>query len=121
MNDNLPVRPQARRARHLMDLDAPRPVRSAASAERSLSRVQKWIMSALVLVTVAHLSAGLVVAAIYLDVPTLAAQVGLNLIASGFMVVAVAAALAIHGRPLVSPWLLAGLLPGAVGLWLTLS
>jgi len=106
--------------RHLMDPDAPRPVRDSARSERNLTRVQRWVMSALAVTTILHLSAGLIFAAVFLDDPRPGAEVGLNLIAAAFGVLAVAAALGIHGRRILSPWLALGLLPGLIGLWLTL-
>lgn len=111
----------APRRRHLMDPNAPRQVRDTAREERNLSRVQKWVMSALAVTTILHLSAGLILAAIFLDDPGPGAEVGLNVIAAAFGVMAVAVALGIHGRRILSPWLALGLLPGVVGLWLTLG
>ena len=46
------------RQRHLLDLDNPRPQRSAAEREKSLSRVQRWVMSVLAVTTILHLAAG---------------------------------------------------------------
>ena len=43
----------------------------------------------------------------------------LCLVAGGFGLAAVVAALAIHGRPVLSPWLLLGTLPTWIGLWAT--
>lgn len=106
--------------RHLMDPNAPRRVRSSAQEQQSLTRVQRWVMSSLAVTTILHLSAGLVVAAIFLDDPGPGAEVGLNLIAAAFGVMAVAAFRAIHGKSIPSPWLALGVLPGAIGLWLTL-
>jgi hypothetical protein len=51
----------------------------------------------------------------------LSAQVGLNVIAAAFGVMAVAVFRAIHGKGIPSPWLALGLVPGAIGLWLTLG
>lgn len=110
-----------KRRRHLMDPNAPRTVRNAAQDERNLSRVQKWVMSSLAVTTVFHLCVGLILAAIFLDEPRPGARVGLNLIAATLGVLAIAAFRAIHGLRIVSPWLLLGLIPGAVGLWLTLA
>lgn len=110
-----------KRRRHLMDPNAPRPVRNTAQDERNLSRVQKWVMSSLAVTTVFHLCVGLILAAIFLDEPRPGARVGLNLIAATFGVLAIAAFRAIHGLRIISPWLLLGLIPGAVGLWLTLA
>lgn len=115
-----PTTPAPRR-RHLMDPNAPRPVRDAAQEQRNLSRVQKWVMSSLAVTTILHLCVGLILAAIFLDDPSPGARVGLNLIAAAFGVIAIAAFRAIHGKRVLSPWLLLGLIPGAIGLWLTLA
>jgi hypothetical protein len=110
-----------KRPRHLLDPDAPRRPQDLVAANRSLTRVQQWVMSALAVTTILHLSAGLVVAARFLpEERGVGAQVGLDVIAAAFGVLAVAAGLAIHRRPLLSPWLVLGLLPGVIGLWLTL-
>lgn len=114
-----PVSPPRRK--HLMDPNSPRPVRSAARDQQRLARVQRWVMSSLAVTTILHLSAGLILAAIFLDDPRLDAQVGLNVIAAAFGLMAVAAFRAIHGKRLLSPWLALGLAPGAIGLWLTLG
>lgn len=110
-----------RRRKHLMDPNAPRPVRDREAAARSLSRVQKWVMSTLAVTTILHLSIGLVIAAMFVRTPDLSAKIGLNVIAGAFGVIAVAAGLAIHGHKLLSPWLLLGIIPGIVGIWLTLG
>jgi hypothetical protein len=113
--------PPTKRRKHLMDPNAPRPAASQARAEqRSLTRVQRWVASSLTVTTILHLSAGLVVAAMYLPRPTLSSQIGLNVIAGAFGVIAVAAGLFLHGRRVASPWLLLGVLPGIIGVWLTL-
>lgn len=111
--------PQKRR-KHLIDPSAPPRPRNVEAEKKSLSRVQRTVMSALVVTTILHLSAGLVLAALFLDDPRPGAEVGLNVIAAAFGVIAVAAGLAIHKRPVLSPWLLLGLIPGIVGVWLTL-
>jgi hypothetical protein len=77
-------------------------------------------MSTLAVTTILHLSVGLILAAMFLSTPRLSAEIGLNVIAGAFGVMAVTAALAIHGRRILSWWLLVGILPTAVGLWLTL-
>lgn len=103
-----------------MDPHAPMRTRDSVAEAHSLTRVQQWVMSSLAVTTLLHLSVGFVVAAIFLDAPRLSAQVGLNVIAAAFGVLAVAAGFAIHGRSLVTPWLLLGTVPGVVGVWLTL-
>jgi len=105
-----------RRAKHLMDPHHPRPPQKYSM---SLSRVQTWVLSTLAVITILHLSAGLVVAAIFTDEARTTSRVGLLVIAGLFGVVAVAAGLAIHKRSLLSPWLLLGWIPALVGAYLT--
>jgi lipopolysaccharide export LptBFGC system permease protein LptF len=110
--------PAQPRRRHLMDPNAPRPVRDHAAENKSLSRVQRWVMSALVVTTLFHLVMGLIVAALFIDNPRPGAQVGLCLIAGAFGVIAVAVGFLIHGKKPLTPWLLVGLIPSAVGIYL---
>jgi lipopolysaccharide export LptBFGC system permease protein LptF len=110
-----PARP---RRRHLIDPNAPRPVRDHESENKSLTRVQRWVMSALAVTTIFHLVMGLIIAALYIDNPRPGAQVGLCLIAGAFGVIAVAVAFVIHGKKPFTPWLLVGLIPSAIGLFL---
>ena len=109
---------EPRRRRHLMDPNAPRPVRDPASENKSLTRVQRWVMSALAVTTIFHLVMGLIIAALFLDDPRPGAQVGLCMIAGAFGVIAVALAFVIHGKKPFTPWLLVGLVPSAIGLFL---
>jgi len=111
-----PERP--RRARHLIDFDAPPPIRNLEREQASLERVQRWVMSVLAVTTLAHLAVGLVVAAVMLDAPRPGARVGLCVIAGAFGVIAVVLARLIHGRSALTPWLLVGTLPTVVGVWL---
>lgn len=92
--------------------------RSQGSTE-SLGNVQRWVMSVLAVTTILHLSAGLVLASVYLDTQRPGARVGLDLLAGVIGVLAVAAARAIHRKSPLSGWLLLGVVPGLVGLWLT--
>ena len=103
-----------------MDPDNPRreTIRDSGSGPMHLEPVQKWVLSALAAVTIVHLSIGLVIAALYVDGDRTDAQVGLNLIAAAFGVIAVAVFRAIHQKSMVSAWLLLGVVPGLVGLWL---
>lgn len=113
------ARQQAKGRRHLMDLDAPRQVRNTAAEDKSLTKVQRWVMSTLAVSTLLHMSGAAILAAIYVDNPRASAHVGLSVVAGAFGVMAVAAALGIHGRRVLSPWLLLGLAPIPVGLFLT--
>ncbi|WP_215815767.1 hypothetical protein [Pimelobacter sp. 30-1] len=106
------------RRRHLMDPNAPRKAPDPRDIER-LQRVQRRVVSVLIVTTILHLSAGFVIAADHVDAARTDARVGLNVIAAAFMVGGIAATLVINGRSWKSPWLLLGLVPLAVGLWWT--
>lgn len=108
---------QPRVRRHLIDPN--NPPRRAPQKSMSITQVQRWVMSALAVTTILHLSAGLVLAAIFLDESRVDGRIGLNVIAGMIGVGAVAAARAIHQKPILSPWLALGLVPTAVGLFLT--
>ena len=103
------------RRRHLIDPDNPPPRPSSAG----ITQVQRWVMSVLAGTTILHLAAGLAIAAYFLD--TRGGQIALNGIAAFTGVVAVVAFRGIHGKPLASPWLLLGVIPGVVGLFFALS
>ena len=104
----------ARRRRHLIDLDNPPP--PSPKYSMSLNRVQTWVLSTLAVATILHMSAGLVVAALF--APRMDAKVGLLVIGGLFGVVSVAAGLAIHRRRILSWWLLLGWIPAVVGAYL---
>ncbi len=108
-----------RKARHLIDFDAPPEPHDPRAAER-LQRVQRWVMSVLAVSVAHHLAIGCIIAAMTLDDATRTAEVGLNVMAGVFSTIGVALGLAIHGRRVVSPWLLLGVIPALIGLWLTL-
>ena len=122
MASSVPARRQEKGRGHLLDLDAPRRViQDPEQDARDLARVQKWVMSTLAVTTILHLVVGLVVAAVMLDDAPDTSKIGLNVIAGIFGAMAVATGRAIHGRQILSPWLLLGVLPTAVGLWLTFA
>lgn len=115
-----PQKPARKRPRHLMDPDNPvREVKSAASGSMHLEPVQKWVLSILAAVTIAHLAAGLVIAAMYVDESRTDAQIGLNILAGAFGVIAVVVFRTIHQLKPLSAWLLLGLIPTVAGLYLT--
>ncbi|GAB3021499.1 hypothetical protein GCM10011376_21600 [Nocardioides flavus (ex Wang et al. 2016)] len=119
MAGSVPARRTEKGRSHLLDLDAPRRIVADPEKDaRDLARVQRWVMSTLAVTTILHLVVGLVVAAVMLDGPT-SSRVGLNVIAGVFGAITVATGLGIHGRRVVSPWLLLGVVPTLVGLWLT--
>ena len=108
----------AKRQRHLMDPHAPRAPRPTRKDSARLTHVQQWVMSVLAVTTILHMSAGLVLASMFLENPRPGAEVGLNVIASVFGVLAVAAGLAIHKKSVFSWWLLLGIVPGIIGVLL---
>lgn len=85
-----------------------------------VERVKRWVLSILAATTILHLSWGLVISAIFIDDDKRASQIGLNVIAAAFGVIAFATALMIHGRRPLHPILVLGLVPSVVGLWLVL-
>lgn len=111
-----PGRADVRRRRHLLDLDNPQPRRADPM---SLGQVQKWVMSTLALLTIFHFAGGLALAAAMLPDGRLDGRIMLNVLAGFSGVAGIVAALAIHQRRLLSPWLLAGLLPALVGAYFT--
>ncbi|MCW2814567.1 MAG: hypothetical protein JWN84_2022 [Nocardioides sp.] len=115
-----PPRPDKPR-RHLMDPNGPRPTSNPYLEDEGMTRVQQWVMSSLVVTTIAHLSAGLIIAAMFLPNPKTSSEVGLVLIGGVFGALGVLSALAIHKKPLASWWVLPGfLVPTAIGLALVL-
>ena len=110
--------PRRRRPRHLLDPEDLHGShqRSQGTAE-SLSRVQMWVMSVLVVTTLGHFAGGMVLMAVFMDDARLDARIGLNVIAAGIGCLAVAAGLMIHKRSPLTWWLLLGLLPGVIGAW----
>ncbi len=111
-NDRLPEVPVRPRARHLMDPANPQMDHPESA---SIIRVQTWVLSALAVTTILHLSVGLIISAAFIDASMRVERIGLLLIAGAFGVVAVTAGLAIHRQRLPSWWLLLGLVPGIVG------
>lgn len=110
---NLPERQQARRPRHLLDPDA-LPSRPTTYDDASVRRVQRWVMSALVVTVAMLLAAGWVVIAGTI-VAKPAGQWVLLGNSAAFGVAGMAAALVIHQRRWLSPLLVLGFVPAVVG------
>jgi len=83
----------------------------------SITQVQQWVLSVLAFTVIEHFAAGLAVAAVFSDEKD--AQVGLNVLAAITGTMAVAAFRALHGKRILSAWLLLGPLPGVVGAYFT--
>ena len=111
-----------KRPRHLMDPDNLRRevIRPTGPGVMALEPVQRWVLSVLAATTIGLLAAGLAMGALTVDESRPGAQVGLNILAGAFGIVAVAAFRVIHQKRFLSPWLLLGLVPGIVGFFLVL-
>ncbi|WP_203336014.1 hypothetical protein [Nocardioides limicola] len=81
-----------------------------------VERVQKWVMSALLLTTLLIFAGGLVLLADSSEVA--GAKPGLLVLATIVGVGAVVGVRIINQLRILTPWLLLGLLPAAVGVWL---
>jgi hypothetical protein len=109
------VQRRPRPRKHLM---VPGQQRPQNPEPMSLSQVQRWVLSTLAVITIEHLAAGLVIAALFMPADRLDSTIALLVIAGLFGMVAVATALLIHRRRPLSPWLLLGTLPAVVGAYL---
>lgn len=99
-----------------MDPNAPRKVADPQDLER-LHRVQRRVISVLIITTLIHLTVGLILAADLVDDDRLDAQLGLIVLGAAFFVVGIAAVRAINKKPLATWWMLTGLIPVVVGVW----
>lgn len=104
------------RRKHLMDPSAPRvsPV-VGGSGGMSITTVQRWVLTVLVLTTVEHFALAFVFAAAYLDAGRMGERVLLLVLAGLVGLLGVAGALLLHARSALSWWLPWGLLPAVAG------
>ncbi len=112
------IPPPPRRARHLMDPDAPRPVAGhpgSSKAGMSITSVQRWVLTALVVTTVEHFALAFVLGAASIDDSRVAERVVLLALAAVVGVLGVVAALLLHERSPLTWWLPLGLLPAVLG------
>ncbi len=110
-----PIRPPKQR-KHLM---TPGQLRPQPARSMSLTSVQRWVMSAVAVSTLLHMSVGLVFAAYYVDEQS--SKIGLIVISGAFGLMSMAAGLLIHRRSVVHPLMLVGLLPPLLGGWWVFS
>lgn len=80
-----------------------------------VERVQKWVMSALILTTAAHFAGGLVILALTVDNP--GAFPVLITIATIMMVLAIAGTRVLNNLSVLTPWLVFASVPLVVGFW----
>src|SRR4051794_25586112 len=100
-------------------MDPANPVRQVN--DHRLTQVQRWVVSVLAVTTILHLSVGLVIGALFLDVDQTVSRVGVCVIGGLFGVVAAGVGRLIHQKPIASWWLTLGFLPGLVGVVLALN
>ena len=99
-----------------MDPDAPRKAADPKDLER-LHRVQRRVISALVVTTLIHLTVGLILAADAVDDDRLDAQLALIVLGAAFYVLGIASVRAINRKPLLTWWMLTALVPVVLGVW----
>ena len=99
-----------------MDPNAPRKVADPKDLER-LHRVQRRVVSVLIVTTLIHLTVGLILAADLADDDRRDAQLALILLGAAFFVLGIAAVRAINKKSLLTWWMLTGLIPVAAGIW----
>ena len=80
-----------------------------------VERVQKWVISALVLTTAGHFAAGLVILANTVDNP--GAFPVLLAVATVVCLLAIVGVRVLNQLSIVTPWLVFAALPVAVGFW----
>ena len=104
-----------------MDPNAPRPKRDPEAVKR-LETTQRRVVSAVVMTIVIHLTAALIVSAVY-DVggDKALTKIGLVVIGTLFWNVGIGAVLALNGRAQLSVWHLTSLIPLGVGLWVAFT
>jgi hypothetical protein len=100
-------------------MDPANPVREVN--DHRLTQVQRWVVSVLAATTILHLSVGLVIGALFLDEQVPVSRFGVCIIGGLFGVVAAGVWRLIHQKPIASPWLALGFLPGLVGIGLVLA
>ena len=94
----------------------PRP--PARHNSMSTVQVQKWVATVLTVVVLGHLAEALVIFALISPADHPASRIGLLIIAGVVGLITAAGVRAIHARHLVSLWLLVGLFPAGVGVYL---
>ena len=108
-----PASSPRRLPKHLMDPANPRPVHPRR--QMGLTEVQRWVLSVLVVTTIAHMAFGVVAAAFTIEDDRPGAKVAMLVIAAIFGMGAVVAGALIHQKNPVNWFLPLGWIPSAVG------
>lgn len=82
-----------------------------------VERVQKWVMSALMVTVLFILAGGLALLSATSD--QAGARPGLLIMAGLFGILGILGVRVIHAKPVLTPWVLLGLLPAVLGWWVT--
>jgi hypothetical protein len=82
-----------------------------------VERVQRWVMSALLVTVLFIFAGGMAILSGYSEQP--GARPALLVVSSVVGVIAILGVRVIHAKPLLTPWLLAGFLPAVLGWLLT--
>ena len=90
-------------------------------SHHGLQRVQRWVLSILLVSTILHLAAGTAALAAFKDDVSQLGRTVLLAVAGCVGLLAVAAGRLIHERSPFSPWVLLGLVPAVLGAWLVLA
>lgn len=109
--------PVTTRRRHLIDPTQPRRQPTVEDLDK-LHRVQRRVVSALIITTLIHLTVGLIVAAKF-DVAgdRADAKVALVLVGAAFFACGIAASRGINRKPILTWWLALSLIPAVLGTW----
>jgi hypothetical protein len=86
-----------------------------------LQKVQRWVLSILVVSTILHLSVGTAAIPVFKDDLSTTGQAVLLAVSACIGLIAVSAGRLIHERSPVSAWTLLGLLPAVLATWFTLG
>jgi hypothetical protein len=121
MPPEVPTAPPRRRRGLLDPADLRASHLRSQGSRDGLQQVQRWVLSILVVSTILHLAAGTAAIAVFKDDLSALGRVVLLLVSACIGLIAVVAGRLIHERRPVSTWVLLGLVPAALGTWLTLA
>ena len=112
----------SRRRRGLLD---PQDLRGShlrsQGTQEGLDQVRRWVLSILLVSTILHLAVGIAAIPAFKDDLSTLGQVVLLTVAACVGVIAIVAGRLIHSRSPLSLWLVLGLVPAALGAWLTVA